>query len=1222
MGQNLERKLQALGLPKGFRVLVEDVSGWYKVEIYAPGKEPGDTPAAYFRAAEVSLRSAEWANEKKCHAAFDHALEQDSRISGVWVVRGAELFDPKLRSKGIGRAIYQELLDKASKSASVLGPHSCVLGGSTSAAAKRAWKSLPGSVSGPFKWSPSLLPTRAKTNPSRSARKNPVGQTAKQIASNIDTRLKKVFPALAVSAAATTLLGEDSVIVDLAEAPAEATELEKLNAAVHVRLRVHGKGWKKGAPAPAALHVETLRHTPIKSGGVKMRKGKTTPDKAADKVIAWFKKNEYRLKGKGAKSNPRVKKPKKMKVSRNEVGERVFTLPSGKQYNVLKVDAGGSKGNWRISEADESGNSREWILDFGTLRDCKDWLDGEAKGVKSNPLGTLPAAGKATWERVYSENLMGNHDEGYSARVAWSVVKKAYEKKGGRWVKRNPTARRVKTAVAALAMSAALASGAEDTRGLSRVKHDRDRATSSVKGARNNPGSKMTNGIKIEAVRAKIGPNYQLSIDGKIGGKKIRGYTEPVYIGKTTITRRVADRATFAGYLDGTNLPYRERNKVVDAVLARLLGLEALETLTVDPNPAKWEGGLPQREFYLLRDVMLGSGSYFPKNDKDRWALERMTRKGFLTMHESRGKDGFRATKKGRKVAEDLVKQIRGLRKRIKARPPRPWSRRAGSNPSLGWKDKEVILDFFERNKATSSFLSTDGSTLKLSGGTKVAVWKGSKIEVKGTGKGAIIVEKAIRKMASPSMLTTVGTKETRPNPSGSTWVKGQDRDGRDAWVYGKDVATKKFPFAEVALVPLEGAQAGKYGIDVRDALYSDVVHLAWAAKPAKSLDKAKKIAEKWISKNRLKSKPKWSLMAARANPVSNKPKKIPFGERRNAGFKKKGYKSWYSFPSAVLTTGKLFDAKRDKIVAKLGKSSLSSEASKVEVQDRKMAPSRMTPHSWYDIGSANNQYFLKWDDGLKALFYFDMGMDQPTTLDGVWTVRSDTPANAKRARERISKVLGIRVSKTKPTRKRKGTGRKSKPSRDEVREYGRKETKKAIKALPKVKVGDLIRIHTVGGGRALTGQVTKASSGYLALNKPNGDIYTIYRRPHGAISVDILPPEGDAQSYLVKKIEKAALVKAKGNPSTRRKHSQLPLEGPFTFPNGRTVYYDRGEGEYYDQSTDIYLSADEAWDLHTRPGKANPKKSKATATKKKKSAAKKKKATSKKKKGAVKRKK
>jgi len=41
-------------------------------------------------------------------------------------------------------------------------------------------------------------------------------------------------------------------------------------------------------------------------------------------------------------------------------------------------------------------------------------------------------------------------------------------------------------------------------------------------------------------------------------------------------------------------------------------------------------------------------------------------------------------------------------------------------------------------------------------------------------------------------------------------------------------------------------------------------------------------------------------------------------------------------------------------------------------------------------------------------------------------------------------------------------------------------------------------------------------------------------------------------------------------------------LEGPFTYPNGRVVYYDPKEGQYWDPRTDFYLSNDEAGDLQS----------------------------------------
>lgn len=40
-------------------------------------------------------------------------------------------------------------------------------------------------------------------------------------------------------------------------------------------------------------------------------------------------------------------------------------------------------------------------------------------------------------------------------------------------------------------------------------------------------------------------------------------------------------------------------------------------------------------------------------------------------------------------------------------------------------------------------------------------------------------------------------------------------------------------------------------------------------------------------------------------------------------------------------------------------------------------------------------------------------------------------------------------------------------------------------------------------------------------------------------------------------------------------------LKGPFTYPNGRTLYYDPKEEAYWDPATDFYVSADEMSDLH-----------------------------------------
>jgi hypothetical protein len=41
-------------------------------------------------------------------------------------------------------------------------------------------------------------------------------------------------------------------------------------------------------------------------------------------------------------------------------------------------------------------------------------------------------------------------------------------------------------------------------------------------------------------------------------------------------------------------------------------------------------------------------------------------------------------------------------------------------------------------------------------------------------------------------------------------------------------------------------------------------------------------------------------------------------------------------------------------------------------------------------------------------------------------------------------------------------------------------------------------------------------------------------------------------------------------------------LEGPFYFANSRVLYYDPKEGEYYDSTTDFYVTREEVDQLHT----------------------------------------
>ena len=66
----------------------------------------------------------------------------------------------------------------------------------------------------------------------------------------------------------------------------------------------------------------------------------------------------------------------------------------------------------------------------------------------------------------------------------------------------------------------------------------------------------------------------------------------------------------------------------------------------------------------------------------------------------------------------------------------------------------------------------------------------------------------------------------------------------------------------------------------------------------------------------------------------------------------------------------------------------------------------------------------------------------------------------------------------------------------------------------------------------------------------------------------------------------KAAKKNPKNNPSE--------LEGPLSFASGRVVYYDPGEGKYYDRDTDLYLSESEVESMQSGSkgrAKGNPKK-------------------------------
>jgi len=44
-----------------------------------------------------------------------------------------------------------------------------------------------------------------------------------------------------------------------------------------------------------------------------------------------------------------------------------------------------------------------------------------------------------------------------------------------------------------------------------------------------------------------------------------------------------------------------------------------------------------------------------------------------------------------------------------------------------------------------------------------------------------------------------------------------------------------------------------------------------------------------------------------------------------------------------------------------------------------------------------------------------------------------------------------------------------------------------------------------------------------------------------------------------------------------KKQHKRIPgFRGPFEYPNGRVLYQDRQTEEYYDPSTDFFVSTDE----------------------------------------------
>jgi hypothetical protein len=51
-------------------------------------------------------------------------------------------------------------------------------------------------------------------------------------------------------------------------------------------------------------------------------------------------------------------------------------------------------------------------------------------------------------------------------------------------------------------------------------------------------------------------------------------------------------------------------------------------------------------------------------------------------------------------------------------------------------------------------------------------------------------------------------------------------------------------------------------------------------------------------------------------------------------------------------------------------------------------------------------------------------------------------------------------------------------------------------------------------------------------------------------------------------------------SPADKKWQPRKGLEGPFYYANGRVLYYDPKEGDYWDPTTDFYVPRDEIWEL------------------------------------------
>jgi hypothetical protein len=116
----------------GLEAKVEAGADNIKIELKRGAKMVG-----YFRASTVSPDSFQWKEAPlDCKEAWSQIGEPP-----VWIVRGAEWFDPDLRGKGFGKLLYKALFSYIASKKGVVGPNRCS-GGNTSPDAQRVWKSL------------------------------------------------------------------------------------------------------------------------------------------------------------------------------------------------------------------------------------------------------------------------------------------------------------------------------------------------------------------------------------------------------------------------------------------------------------------------------------------------------------------------------------------------------------------------------------------------------------------------------------------------------------------------------------------------------------------------------------------------------------------------------------------------------------------------------------------------------------------------------------------------------------------------------------------------------------------------------------------------------------------------------------------------------------------------------------------------------------------------